>query len=672
MRLGPFRRTLEDMLPVRRASIVAVVVGAMTMFARTPTAQQGNVANVMVPAGSAVPLSTPITPVKTIETIRQVLSAAKVPFGIEGAAYHEPPLVDLAQPRVEIANLHAMSVAAALDAIAHVDPSVHWREQDGVIVVRMTAGPTWIDRDREPFSVADADTGQALDALVSAADPSRRGHVAPFGPRATAGTSYVLYFPGSPPPQPPPRITVALDRGTMLEGLNALARAAHGSWRITYDGPAVEANDATIALFVVGASVEALSPLAERLRADPNRIETMIGAEFDFAILSYARSAHISVGVESLPSPEFVPGSLDPQDIVLVLDGREPRASLERLLAYDSRYVLSEEHGVFHVRPATGPVVPALSEKLAGFSVTGESVESVLNRILHRTAMQPIAPMRPQTSVSAAPVSLTIADEATVRDALDALCRTADGSWDARVTANGDVELTIAGGARTMTTVINTLRWRVPSVVRTAVRPPGVVGVPQTVAALREVLPVAMAPVETPFGAYLLDTAHTPGERRAAFLAQAQAPTFSTVGQSGPDVLARLLGGLPDYRWSLESGVYHVQPAGPIEPDAVINRRLGSFEIRVLDLQHAAGLLVDLIVGRQSARPWLAQAANTGPVHLAFPGGAARDALDAVTRTHDAPSWILTVTDNGGSHFVALFLCQPDGSRCASASAIDR
>jgi len=662
---------LGNMLPVRRASIVAVVVSAMTIFARTPAAQQGSVADVMVPAGSAVPLSTPITPLKTIDTIRQLLTAVRVPFGIEGAAYHEPPLVDVAGPRVEIANLHAMSVGAALDAIAHVDPTVHWREQDGVIDVRMTTGPTWIDRDGEPFSVADADPRQALDALVSTADPSRRGHVAPFRPRPTAATASVRYFPAGPPP-PSPRITVARNRGTMLEGLNALARVAGGSWLITYDGPAVAVDDATIVLFVAGASVEAPSPLAERHRADPNRIETTIGADFDFAILNYARGAHVSVGVETLPAPEFVPGSMDPQDIVLALDRREPRASFERLLAYDSRYVLSNEQGVFHVRPATGPVVPALSERLAGFSVSGESVESVLNRILHRTAMPPIGPVRPETSVSAAPVSLTIAPDSTVRDALDALCRAAGASWDGGVLANGYVELTIVGDARMMTTIIDTPSWRVPSVVRAAARPPGVVGVPQTVAALRDVLPVAMAPIETPFGAYLLDTAHTPGERRAAFLAQAQAPTFSTGRQSGPDVLARLLGGLPDYRWSLESGVYHIQPAGSIEPDAVMNRKLGSFEMRVLNLQQAAGLLVDLIVGHQSARPASAQAANTGPVHLAFPGGTVRDALDAVTRTHHAPSWILTITDNGWDHFVALFLCPPDGSRCVSAGATDR
>lgn len=113
------------MLPVRRASIVVVVVSATTMFARTPRAQQGSVANVMVPAGSAVPLSTPTTSVKTIEPILRVLSAAKVPFGIEGAAHRELPLVDLAHPRVEPANLHAMSVGTALDTIAHVDPHRH-------------------------------------------------------------------------------------------------------------------------------------------------------------------------------------------------------------------------------------------------------------------------------------------------------------------------------------------------------------------------------------------------------------------------------------------------------------------------------------------------------------------------------------------------------------------
>ena len=671
------------MVRLRRAAFAAAVVCAATMSVRVP-AKQAQLADRIIPIGYAIPLSTPATSFKTIDTIRSVLSAAQVPFGIEGPARGAPPVVDLAQPRVEVVNLHGMSVAAALSAVARLDPSVHWSEVDGVIDVRLTSSPTWIDTEIPPFAVSNADPTQALDTIAGAIDPTRHGHIAS---RRPPGPDVVLIPPI--PALPPTSVSVSQIRGTVLEGLNALVRGAQRSWRVTYDGPSIEAHDASI-MFVtpVEGPTESPSPAAEAERADANLVRITIRTRVDFAITEFARLVHAPVTIETLPEPQpRLPW--ESENIPLVLDRREPRAGLDRLLAYDSRYTLSQAHGMFRVQPRSGSTIPALDQPVVNFSVANEPFQTALNRVLGRGVPRPVS--TPATfaadRVFETPISVT-ANGSTVRDLLDTLCHAIDADWSVEPTG-GFALLTVRAPGNSLGTLTS---WRSTADATAVWRQPRATAVPVTLKSLQATLPQAMASVPMPFGAYLRDVSHTPGEQRAALAAEAQAPPFAATGEAAPQILVRLLENFRDLEWRLDGAVYHIQPVDPIDPDEIINRKVAAFDFRVPDLGQAARYMIDVIVGPR-ARDGIVSTArrptftggtfsgpvqppppppNTGPIHLVFGGGTLRDALDAVTRTHNTPSWILLVTDTGQGHSVNLTLCSTGGSDCQASIAFDR
>jgi hypothetical protein len=638
----------------------------------------------VIPVGYAIPLSTPVTSFKTIETITRVLRAAGVPFGIEGPAREDPPVVDLAQPRVEVANLHGISVSAALGAIARLDPSVHWTEADGVIDVRLTSSATWIDREMPPFSILNANSTQALEALATAIDPARRGHVSTFG--LPAGGPNVVRFPPAPP-APTTSVSVTQARGTALDGLDALVRGSRRSWRITYDGPTLDASDASISIAAPDASVASASAVSEAERADANLVRVTIATRVDFAVVEFARLAHIPVSIESLPQP--FPAQ-DPENIPLSLDRREPRAALDRLLAYDSRYALSEAHGMFHVQPRTGSTIPALDQPVVNFSVTNEPFQTALNRVLGRGVAVPTATRATSAAyqVFETPISVT-ANGSSVRELLDALCRASDADWSVEP-VSGLANLTIRAPGTSLGTLTS---WRSTADVSGVMRQPRATAIPVTLKSEQVALPLAMASVPMPFGAYLRDVTHTPGEQRAALAAEAQAPPFAATNEPAPQILSKLLEHVPGLGWSLDGAVYHIQPVGAIDRDDIINRKIEPFDYRVPDLRQAATYMIDVIVGRSASTPRTTGGSftvemfsapgfsrpaqpppppNTGPIHIVFGGGTVRDALDAVTRTHNAPSWILWVIDTGQGHSVSLTLCSADGTGCQLSSAFDR
>jgi hypothetical protein len=452
------------MVRLRRAFVVVVVGGAMTMGVRMPAAQQPRVADAVVSTGDAVPLSTPVTSFTTIDAVRRTLSAAHVPFGIEGPAQGEPPVVDLAQPRVDVADLRGLSVAAALDAIERLDRSVRWSEQDGVIDVRMTPGATWIDRELPEFAVTNASKTTALDALAAAIDPARGGRVAPTFP--LAGRGVVIHPPNWTPPAPI-MISTTHERGSVLEGLNALAREGHTSWRITYDGASLDANDASIAFgSSLFDSVVSASPTAGAERARGYTISVDVGVGLEQSVLNYARGAHLSVGIEALPAATSrVP---TPTVAVLSLDRRRPREALEQLLAYDSRYALSEEHGMFHLRLRSGTTVAALDKTVLNFSATNRPFMAVFNQVLGRgPAATARGSVSPADAVFEAPLSVT-ADRSTVRELLDTICRDIGASWMVRTLERPAslpassrwldmVEVSISAPNQTLTTMLS---WR--------------------------------------------------------------------------------------------------------------------------------------------------------------------------------------------------------------------
>jgi hypothetical protein len=447
------------MVRLRRALLVAVVGGATAMSVRM-SAHQSRLADIVLSTERPIALTTPVTSFKTIQTVNVVLGSAGIRYGVEGPALDEDPSVDLAVPRVQVADLAGMPVGAALNTIAQLDRRVTWREDNGIIDVRLTAGPTWIDRDLSAFAVSNATSAEALDALVTAISPARHGSVKPYGPFADPN---VTIFSSRPIP---PALSLTLNhvRGTVIDALNSLVRGSHASWRIRYDGPHVDLEDASIEFTTAGRD----SVDSESLeRANPDVVRVSIASSVVNAFTQFAASAHVSVGVEGLPEPSG-PGQPNEQ-IELALDRRNIRESFERLLALDSRYVLSEEHEMFHVRPKQGTLVPTLDRPIVNFAIDHQPFQTALNQLLGRRPAPGVVVSSwgvesPKDAVFKTNISIT-ADGSTIREALDTLCRSIEASWIVAPEPRGGAWLTIAAPGRSMTTSV---QW--PS--RTDAAPP--------------------------------------------------------------------------------------------------------------------------------------------------------------------------------------------------------
>ena len=331
-----------------------------------------------------------------------------------------------------------------------------------------------------------------------------------------------------------------------------------------------------------------------------------IGTRLDFAIEEFARLAHAPLSIESFPHP-LLPQ--EPENIPLSLDRRDPRAALDRLLGYDSRYALIKAHGMFRVQPRSGSTIPALDEPVVNFSVANEPFQTAFNRILGRGLTRPL-----NTSAASAgnrvfetPISVT-ANGSTVRELLDTLCRAIDADWSVEPTVNWSVEPTV-GGLVELTvrapgdSLVTLTSWRSTADTTAVVRQPRASNVPVTLKSLQVTLPKAMASAPMPFGAYLRDVMHTPGEQRAALAGEAQEPPYAATGEAAPQILTRLLEKFQDLEWRMDSGVYHITPVGPLDPDDIINRKIAPIDYRVSDLRQAATYMIDAIVTRSPLLP---------------------------------------------------------------------
>lgn len=687
-----------------RALVVAGVLCAAASE-RPPLRAQGRAADTLIPAAFAIPLTSPSVPDITLSTIERVLVAAKVPFGIEGGAPQDPPLIDLAHPPTEVANLHAMTVGAALDTVARVDPSVRWSEDDGVIVVRQTSAPTWLDGALPPFQVSNANVSSALDALMTAVDPTRAGQVKPWMTFVLASPTGQMVRVGAELP----RFSVVRDHGTVLDGLDAIVRVAHGAWRVEYAGTTLDAKNASVQIsdesrFATGGggtyAAESAVAVEARTHRNPDLVTVGLSQDLPGAVLMYAQAARVTVGLEALPPPQDFHS---PTGVVLQLDRTQPQAALKQLVAYDSRYELTDDHGVFHVRPHGDPVIPGYAAPVTSFSASNEPLGDVMGRL---TALAGAVEARPgmppaisvisrgrggqaemakqEREVPLTPVSLDFAGPGTIRDVLDALCRDRGLSWQVRATPQGGA---FASSSLTLSSVDgwSISRRAIMPALRPGVRPvpvpPGTVALPSTPETLFEALP--MADLRLRFGAYIRETAHTPGERAAAAAAAEQAPRITLQDLRISDLLTKLLQQVPGYAWTEDRSVYHIQPlALGTSPDEPINRPVDRLDVQLTDLGHAARVAVGLMTGRPAGPGevpgWFTTSGPPnvvhplgGPMHLVLDHGTVRDALDAILRTGQAQSWTLVSSSDGLHRSITLRLCAPLGRNCGSESTQD-
>jgi hypothetical protein len=233
-----------------RAFTVAILLCVATAGAWQAAAQAPpRLADTVIPTSSAIPLSVPSNAIAIHRTIERVLASVRVPYGLEGPALATMPVFDFAYPPVETARFGGMRLGEALDAIARVDPAVRWIERDGFILVREgPANSPFLERQMPPFTFVGTDALDALDAFVTAIDPARHGHVlaAPSTASASSDAS----------------IAVTAGAGTVLDGLNALAKSVRGSWAVLYDDGSAHVEAASVSLRTPRGSYVSRSPVA--------------------------------------------------------------------------------------------------------------------------------------------------------------------------------------------------------------------------------------------------------------------------------------------------------------------------------------------------------------------------------------------------------------------------
>jgi len=150
-------------------------------------------------------------------------SVALIKAGIQvGIEWEYPPPDDRHQPF----DYGGMTVRELLMKAAEADPSVEWREVDGLLVLRSQAA--WEGRStsllshpvESPFVLHDVD-------LSTAAWRVARGEPAPKG---LASENIERLFPGD-------RVSLELHNATLLDALNAVARKNRRvSWQVTNFG----------------------------------------------------------------------------------------------------------------------------------------------------------------------------------------------------------------------------------------------------------------------------------------------------------------------------------------------------------------------------------------------------------------------------------------------------
>ena len=436
---------------LRRASVVAVVVGAMTMAVRVPAARQARVSDTVVPSNAAIALSTPTNSLKSADLVGRLLAAANAPSGFERPALDpdNPPPFDFGAQPVELANLAGMRLGEALDAIARVDPSVRWTEHDGAVVVRMGAvSGDWLDQPSRPVDYRGSELNEALKAVASAIDPEHE---------RTVNRAVIIGPPGSPqkPIESESLFVVLRPAGSAEQVLDALAREAHVRWDVSYSSSGPSVDSATILVRALPAEACRVSSASLDLlgAGGPQRVQLTAGGGVGFALLQYAKAAHHS-GLSRCRCQ-----NRSSRSVSLAADPAAPAQSIARILTFDSRYQWKEERGVFHVWP-TMTITTGLDTPTRFFSASAQPLSSVVARLIELTGhgtlgqifvtpgdfRQEVATQQ-RGELPALPVTATIQDVGDAEGVLDELCQLQGWSWQWRIgVPRNPGSLSIQGG----------------------------------------------------------------------------------------------------------------------------------------------------------------------------------------------------------------------------------
>lgn len=414
------------------AAVVAVVDGARPL-AQVPS---NRLADVRLVSSPVVAVPVPASDAVAAFAVRLILDESGVRYGFEGPAVPDgTPPVDLGTPPDRTVVLTGLTLGTALDEIARANSRVRWTERDGAMLVRLTAdGEGLIDRRLTKVAMDHGTPYDVVAAIVHAIDPARPlDNAIVVGSRMNAAAT---------PPSTGRDLTFAFDNPTVLDVLTTASRENGAlSWAVTYSkAPAIYEN-ATIRLSESGVNT-VTRPIGWSPPVVPRQFIFVTPApDMPSMLRTYVHMTGVRVSVEALSlsamahAPAETPG-LDLTDV-------PPATAIARIVAWDSRYEFSETDNTFHVRPKTLASSSVLDRAVGPFAHESLPLDAILDNLIREFRTPNYTSSRSGAESTGDPsraLTLSLAEPATVRDALEALGRASGESWMVRTIARIDAQ----------------------------------------------------------------------------------------------------------------------------------------------------------------------------------------------------------------------------------------
>ena len=653
-------------MSLRRGALIAALLASIA----SPSAQRsrGPLASVRIVGGPVATLDIPAPVPVAYDAAAVALQASGVPFELEGAAPHpDRPLTDFAHPPQRGEFLTGLTVGDALDAIASAQPRFQWTETGGTIRAGFLAdAQSPLDRRIARFEVRQASPHAAFETLAGLL----------FSDRETTPVIAATEQPPSPPRERAPAqdrtITLALDNPSVRDVFRATARA-HGalSWSVRYDSEPAVLERAIVTLVSPRQTLVLRGPAVtgSRVGAANDLVRLSQNGDLSAMLAAYMRTSRVNIGAELLPQP--VAQRFLRSIPAINVANLTPAQAMARIVAHDSRYTVEERDGRFLVRPVSAALPrSALDARLPDFVRKGEPLDVAVADLLQRLGADTVRPSTVHTADGVSrdvgeaarlkPVTVALSQPTTVREALDAICRSlGDASWFFRYQA-----MVSPGRAGFSLQIESPDGWSLSRGFSIAgAAPPSRGGdatlPPDIDRELGRVFPGGGSGLVSPFHAVAAAANLPIGVELVPPGRFDDDPRYhrnTTAVPIGPgrisDVLSAMLDRAPELAMRVRDGVVNIAPAAVIDdPDHFLNRRIGAYRVSDLSAWRAVLLLRRRMQGASVDARAVANETLPGvlddtmvtplsrPVTVSLDDATPRGVLNAIVREHGGLTW---------------------------------
>jgi hypothetical protein len=646
------------------------------------------------------------------QAIASFVKAAHVPVGMELLA--RPQGVMPERPGIEL-DLERARPADAIARLVAYDSRYQSLDDAGVVRVWPTAGSSassWLDTAVDRFEAAREPIGSVLDRIIwlSGLPPTGSANVTPDVPVTSPDAGQRRHdIPLTP-------VSVAFDRhGTVRDVLDDLCRAQGLWWQVlpfapgggevrltSFDGWSISRSLTWPASGARPTRPPAhVLPPARDYDIDQVTVPLGTGLGDPFAAL-LGQVGRLPMGLELAPAA-FAPA--DPRVMpsrpqTLILGPGKLSDALYVVLERMPNYEMTIPGGVINIAPSDlmRSATHFLNVPLDHFEVRELPIMDAVRSLRRRlnpayperdTSIAgsfpgaPIAQVQTRMQMSDAIFNRRIsiaADHASPREILNRLVlANGDLRWTVRydgplpsdlpdpIEANCVVLVSTFADVGTSKELHPVRPPRAPDAVaassgRSALVPPlGAalpVVLPTSASALRTALDAMMMRLRIPIGAVVIEPPETRGQLQTLWAKENAAPRYNIAGLPVVDAFDKVLSGLPDYTWSLDQRVYHVEPrALKAAADSALNRRVDHVDTQVGTVSDAAALVLGLVdrrspVGRMPSSPDPPDSVRSlmnRTMRIVVERGRVRDVLDQIALQHGALSWTVVLSDPAGS-----------------------